>query len=210
MKIMLFGASGRTGQQVLLQALALGHDVTAVVRQPGNFRLAYNRLTVTTGDALRPESFASALVGQDVVISVLGVTGLHNSLRPMTFHANTAHGIIAWMKKHRVARFIGVTSVGVLDDPTTPLWYRAVVKPLLRHKYADMRRMEQLVCGSGLDWTLVRPVRLIDGSLTQHYRIGADGTVAHGTAISRADAADFLVRRAIENSYVNRAVALSY
>ena len=53
-------------------------------------------------------------------------------------------------------------------------------------------------------------MRLVNGSLSQHYRIGADGTVAHGTAISRADAADFLVRRAIEGSYVNRAVALSY
>ena len=103
-----------------------------------------------------------------------------------------------------------MTSVGVCKDPTTPIWYRTIVRPLLRHKYRDMAAMEQVIRASGLDWTIVRPVQLANGALTQHYRIGADGKIPDGTAISRADVADFIVRRCSDPAFQQHAVALSY
>lgn len=210
MKILVFGASGRTGEQLILQALAVGHEVTAVVRKPDRFTVHYDRLRVVAGDALDPASFSGELNGQDVVVSALGVSGFVNSLRPMTFHVDTARAITGEMQKRGVNRIVAMTSVGVLKDPTTPIWYRATVRPLLRHKYADMANMENVIRASGAEWTIVRPVQLTNGPLTQGYRIGEDGNLPNGGAISRADVADFIVRRSDDPAYRNRPIALSY
>lgn len=210
MKLAIFGASGRTGQLLLLQALARGHDVTAIVRDPAAFEVRYDRLTIVAGDALKPESFDDALIGQDAVISVLGVTGFFNSLQPMTFYEESARAIMRQMATHDIRRLILVSSVGVLHDPTTPLWYRTIVQPLLRHKYADMKRMEKAAADSDLDWTIVRPGQLVDGALTQTYRIGRDGHLPNVTGVARIDLADFLAGQAEDRSLTRRAVAISY
>lgn len=210
MRLVIFGASGRTGQELLLQALARGHEVTAVVRSPDKFRLRYDRLNVVARDALHGESFAGALDGQDAVLSILGVSGFIHSLRPMTFYEKSARTIVEQMRAHDVRDLVLVSSVGVTHDRTQPLWYRTTVKRMLRHKYADMRRMEAIVAASGLDWTVVRASRLADGPLTQHYRIGEDGTLPHIGAISRADLGNFVAAEAKERAHIGRAVAISY
>ena len=86
MKVVVFGGAGRTGKHVIVQLLARGHEVTAVVRRPGDFALSYERLHVIAGDALKPQTFEAALQGQDSVLSALGVTGFVHSLQPMTFY----------------------------------------------------------------------------------------------------------------------------
>ena len=143
------------------------------------------------------------------MLPALGVTGFLNSLRP-TFYRNSAGAIIDRMKAAGVRRLELVSSVGVIEDPSTPIWYRAIVKPLLRHKYADMRAMEALVARSGLDWTVVRAARLVDGPLTQHYRIGQEGHLPDIGTISRSDLAAFVAREADDAAYIDRAVAISY
>lgn len=210
MKIAVFGGSGRTGLELLMQVLARGHEVTAVVRNPERFKLSYDRLKVVAGDALKPNSFDAALEGQDAVLSTLGVTGFLNSLQPMTFYRESATAIVDRMRAHDVHRLVVVSSVGVLHDPSTPIWYRAIVKPLLRHKYADMKAMETVVAASGLDWTVVRAGQLAGGPLTQHYRVGRNGNLADVTKISRADLADFLAKQAEDRALLERAVAISY
>lgn len=210
MKVVVFGGSGRTGKELVLQLLARGHEVTAVVRRHSHFGLQYERLQAVEGDALNPDSFATVLDGQDAVLSMLGVTGFLNSLRPMTFYRDSARMIIECMRARDVRRLVLVSSVGVLADPSTPIWYRTIVKPLLRHKYEDMSQMENAVAASGLDWTIARPAQLIDGPLTQHYRVGREGNLPHITKISRSDLADFVARQADDRALVGRAVAISY
>ena len=184
--------------------------MTAIVRDPSKFELRYDRLTIVAGDALKPKSFGDALSAQAVVISVLGVTGFFNSLRPMTFYEDSARAIIAQMVAHGISRFVLVSSVGVLHDPTTPLWYRTIVQPLLRHKYEDMKRMEKAVADSDLEWTVVRPGQLVDGPLTQDYRIGREGHLPNVTKVTRSDLADFLAIQAEDCSLAKRTVAISY
>lgn len=210
MKVVVFGGSGRTGIELIVQLLARGHEVTAVVRRPDRFALRYDRLRAATGDALEPDSFGTALEGQEAVLSTLGVTGFLNSLRPMTFYRDSADAIVDRMKAAGVRRLVLVSSVGVLDDPSAPIWYRTIVKPLLRHKYADMRAMEALVARSGLDWTVVRAAQLVERPLTQHYRIGQDGSLPDIGKISCSDLADFIARQAEDTSNIDRAVAISY
>ena len=206
----LFGATGRTGRELLLQLLARDHEVTAVVRDPARFDLRYDRLTVCRGDALDPNSFGDTLAGQDAVVSSLGVTGFVNSLRPMTFYESSIAGIVERMRANQVRRLVLVSSVGVTHEPTAPLWYRGLVHPLLRHKYADMKRMEAVAAASGLDWTVVRAGRLTDGPLTQRYRLGEAGTLPHIGALSYPDLASFVAEQATDRSFVGRAVAISY
>jgi len=210
MRVAIFGASGRTGQELLLQALARSHEVTAVVRSPDAFEIRYDRLKVVAGDALEGGSFARALDGQDAVLSSLGVTGFVHSLQPMTFYERSARAIIKQMRACDVRRLVLISSVGVVHDRTAPLWYRTIVQPMLRHKYDDMKRMEAAVAASGLEWTVVRAARLVDASLTQRYRIGEDGGLPNIGAISRADLGSFVAEEAEDRAFVGRAVAISY
>jgi biliverdin reductase / flavin reductase len=210
MKVAVFGGSGRTGIELIVQLLARGHDVTAVLRHPESFGLRYPRLRAVKGDALEPETFGAALDGQHAVLSSLGVTGFLNSLRPMTFYRDSARAIIDRMQEAGVRRLVLVSSVGVLDHPSAPIWYRAIVKPLLRHKYADMRAMEALLAGSELDWTVVRAAQLVDGPLTQRYRVGQGGSLPDIGKISRSDLADFVAKEAGDEACIDRAVAISY
>ncbi len=210
MKIVVFGASGGTGIEVVKQALAADHEVTAIVRKPESFKFEAPNLRVVAGDALELQSFAPTLAGQDAVISAVGVSSLIESLKPMTFHRDTVANIVAGMKASHVQRLLCITSVGVHDNAKAPLYYKAIVHPLLSHKYEDMQHMENIVRESGLDWTIVRPASLNHGEWTGQYTMAVDTDLEKTGAISRADIADFLVKALTNTEYVRHAVAISY
>ena len=150
------------------------------MRDAARLHFSYPNLKVIEADAFRPETYAFALRGQDAVISALGVSGFRNSLKPMTFHVDTARLILGAMSEAGVGRYLGMSSVGVLKEPDTPFWYRLLVKPLLRHKYADMRMIKELVREAPLAWMLVRPVQLVDGAFTGSYRVNLSGELPRG------------------------------
>ncbi len=206
MRLAIFGATGGTGRELMLQALDKGHEVTAIVRRPAAITLTHARLRVTTGDVLKPDSFASALQQQDAVLSTIGVTGL----KPMTFHRQSARNIVEQMGKAGVQRLVCVTSVGVLDKPVGPLFYIWLIKPLLKNIYDDMRHMEQVVQESPLAWTIVRPSRLFDGKRTGQYRVGSSGELDHANKISRADLAACLLDQLETQANWQKAIAVAY
>lgn len=210
MKIVVFGATGGTGIEIIKQALDQGHEVTAVARNPGAMKENHARLRVVSGDATRPSSLAEALQNQDAVLSAIGISSFRESLKPMTFHRDTARNIIDQMKLANVKRLICVTSVGVIETPTAPLFYRLIVKPLLRNKYEDMRQMETTVRESNLQWTIVRPVRLINGDRTAKYHVAASGGLENIDTISRADIADFMLKQLETEEHLHKAVAIGY
>ena len=206
MRIVIFGATGGTGHELVQQALDQGHEVTAVVRRPAAITLTHARLRVTTGDVLKPDSFAPALQYQDAVLSVVGV----NSFKPMTFYRQSARNLVEQMDKAGVQRLICLTSVGVVDKPVGPLFYIWLIKPLLKHIYEDMRQMEQTIRESRLAWTIVRPSRLFDGKRTGQYRVGSSGELAHANKISRADLADCILGQLNTQANRQKAIAVAY
>ncbi|WP_080054377.1 NAD(P)-dependent oxidoreductase [Spirosoma aerolatum] len=210
MKVVIFGATGQTGRELLQQALNRGHYVTAIVRDPAAIVLTHQRLHVTVGDALKPDSFAPALEQQDAVLSAIGISSFWASLKPMTFHRQSAQNIVAQMNRAGVKRLVCLTSVGVLDKPVGPLFYRWLVKPLLRHKYEDMRQMEQIVRKSTLEWTIVRPFRLVSGERTGHVRVGVSGTLDNAGSISRADLAEFMLGQLESEANWQQTIAVAY
>ena len=210
MKIAVFGASGGTGSEFVQQARNDGHDITAIVRNPESFTLKHLRLRIVTGDALRPQSFAEALKGQDAVVSTLGISSFLRSLRPMTFHEKTIRNIMQQMKALSVGRLLCVTSTGVIHNATAPLFYNLLIQPLLHNKYRDMRQMENWVQASTLDWTIVRPFRLTNAPRTGHYRVAADGRLDDAGTIARSDVADLILKSLTDRKHVDETVAIAY
>lgn len=206
MRLAILGATGGTGRQLVQQALAKGHQVTAIVRHPEALSLTHDRLRVIRGDVMQPDTLACALHRQDAVLSVIG----KSSFRSMTFYRKSARYLVEQMDKAGVGQLICLTSVGVLDKPVGPWWYLWFIKPLLVHIYDDMRHMEQIIRASNLAWTIVRPSRLFDGEHTGHYRVGSSGELAQANSISRADVADCMLSQLDNKAHWQQAIAVAY
>jgi len=179
-KIVVFGANGGTGRLIVEQALHAGHDVTAAVRRPtGPGEIA--------ADVRDAGSVAAAVTGQDVVISAIGAPGR----KSLNLYSDAARAFVAAMDH---GRLIVITSAGVRgDDPNFSLWYRVLAHTLVKELYADMRQAEEIIRESALDWTFVRPTRLVDKPATDTIRAENNQTPAGGWQVSRADVARFIV-----------------
>ena len=161
MRITIFGANGPTGRLLTGQALAAGHRVAAVTRQPDLFPLHHDRLEVVGADVLDPVAVDAAVAARDAVLSALGVPA---GKAPIDTYSRGVANIVAAMARHRVRRLAVVSSSGVDPHPYSDggfLFNRVllpyVTRVLGKTLYDDMRRMETLVRASDLDWTIVRP-----------------------------------------------------
>lgn len=194
MRLFVFGASGGTGTHVVTQALDAGHRVTALARVPESFPPRAG-LTVLRGDVLEPTGWHKSLAAHDAVLSCLGSA----TRRRTTVYSQGMAGIVTAMRDNDVRRLLCVTSASLALSPTASLSHRllvgCVVRPLYRHTYADMTRMERIVAASGLDWTIIRPPRLTDGALTGAYRAAVNQHLPRVRSLARADLAHFMLSR---------------
>ncbi|MER7176348.1 NAD(P)-dependent oxidoreductase [Streptomyces mesophilus] len=200
MKLVVFGANGPTGRRTTAQALADGHEVTAVTRRPDDFPLDDPRLRIVGADVRDPLAVEAVVAGQHAVISSLGVP--YGRSRVSLYSEGSTH-ITQAMAKHGVRRLVCVTSTVLFDTeaPGEGFLFRKVVEPLIartmgRTVYDDMRRMEAVIRDSGLDWTVVRPGGLFDADAVTDYQVAA--TRLPGRFTSRSDLAHSLVRRAVD------------
>lgn len=209
-RITVFGANGPTGRLLTGQALSAGHQVTAVTRQPASFPLTHDQLGVVGGDVLDPEAVDAVVAGRDAVLSTLGVPPARG---PITTYSQGAGTIVAAMERHRVRRLAVVSSSGVDPHPYSDagFLFNRVLLPYLtrvlgRTLYDDMRRMEDLVAASDLDWTVVRPSGLF------HLPAVTDYTVTEGHAdgrfTARVDLAACLLALAEGNGHLRTAVSV--
>jgi len=207
-RILVLGASGRTGRLVVEQALGHGHQVVALVRDRARLQLANDRLTVIEGDATLSADVARAVEGCDAVISVLGSGGV----RPVHVYSDGVANAIHAMAARGIDRLVVVSSQSV-GARTEELSLRARAMralPGMREVYQDMERMEGDVMLSDLEWTIVRPAALTDGEQTGHYRVVEGAVVPGGAKISRSDLAALLLKCAESERYTRRAVAVAY
>ena len=209
MNILLFGATGPTGQQIVKQALGQGHRVTAFVRRPEALARTDGDLQIVSGDVTQDRSnVAEAMVGQELVISALGRGTSFRSDQLMS----RSMGVIApVMAQAGVRRMILMSSFGVGESRRdAPLILGIMFRVLLRDVFADKKSAEEELRGSGLDWTIVHPVLLTNGPLTGRYR-AAERLDLHGMPkISRADVAHFILAEAENRAYVRKVAVISY
>lgn len=158
-KILVFGATGGTGRQLVDQALELGYDVTAFVRDTLRLERNHAHLHVVHGDMLDAESVDSALAhGFDAVISALGT--YHR--KPNTDLSEGTSKIVSAMQRHGVRRLLVVSSLGSGDSAGQGnFWARLVQRLFIKEVLADKTRQESVVQNSNLEWTIVRPPQLL-------------------------------------------------
>ncbi|MDT0166425.1 NAD(P)H-binding protein [Actinotalea sp. AC32] len=202
MRIALLGATGRTGAHVLDRALDAGHEVTALVRDPA--RLARrDGVEVVVGDARDRDALARLVAGADVVVSALGPVA-----KDPTLHQETARTLVEVMTAAGVRRFVGISGAGV-DVPGDRKSRRdrlisALIQRVGGAVVADKPAELAVWVSSGLDWTLVRPPRLVDGPATGRVEHDAHRSPRR-TRITRADLARFLVDQVTDSRYLGAA-----
>jgi putative NADH-flavin reductase len=207
-KLLVVGASGRTGRLVVEQALGHGHEVTAFVRDPARLAISRERLSVVVGDATAPVTFAPALEGQDAVISVLGAG---RGSAP-TVLADGAANLARAMTARGVARLVIVSAAGVGGHAgELPLIARAFsLLPAMRAVREAQEAMEGEVMLSSLDWTIVRAATLTNKERTGHYRVVEGPIVPGGKRIARGDLAAFVLKVAETGRYPRKIVSVAY
>ncbi|MER7015244.1 SDR family oxidoreductase [Saccharopolyspora sp. NPDC000359] len=200
MRITIFGATGRTGKHLLDQALAAGHEVTAVVRDPAKVTAEHPALSVVRADVMDPAAVEPQVTGRDAVLSALGST---STKHPTTVQTGSTTSILAAMGWAGVRRFLVVSNSGMVtagDDVLTRFLVKPVLRRIFRHPWTDMAHMEDVVRASGSDWTIIRPPMLTEGPRTGRYRTAVDRNVRGGRRLSRADLADCLLRNLDDSS----------
>lgn len=210
MRILIIGATGGTGRQLVQQALELGHDVTALARDPSKLGIAHTNLRVIKGDVLDYASLESAVRGQSVVLCALG----HKSwFYPTRILSQGTRNILRAMKTCNVPRLVCETSLGIGNSVgRLGLPYTFFVVPLILPFYFwDKVRQEEAIAASDVDWVIVRPGLLKNSAARGSYRRGQNlGNFIWPVRISRADVADFMLQQLTEDTYLGTAVAVCW
>jgi putative NADH-flavin reductase len=221
-KLTIFAATGGIGRQLLEQAIAAGHDLTAVARDPSSLSALRVRLVAADLATTDPAALEPAVGGADAVLSGLGP------------RAKAEVGV-AWrgtqvitqaMRTAGTQRIVVVSAapVGTVPSPGRPepprydpgdgFLMRHLAYPILKaslpETYADLARMEDVLRESRLDWTVVRPVRLTSRPPTRRYRIAYGQNVRHGLFISRADVAHYMLSVVSQPGTIRQTVGIAY
>ncbi|GCE23356.1 NAD(P)-dependent oxidoreductase [Dictyobacter kobayashii] len=206
MKLVIFGASGRTGRALVEQALEAGHDVTAAVRNPANFPIQHERLQVVKADILDPASVEAAVQGKNAVLSTVGPRKrtLFGAYKPEGLYSQGIKNILQAMQKNGIRRLVCVTAAAADDNYTPPGLYGSVIIPLFMRKLlADMKLMQREISKTNLDWIVVRPARLSDYPRTDEYRISLRPT-PKDLATRRTDLAAFMLKELTDTQYLRK------
>jgi uncharacterized protein YbjT (DUF2867 family) len=203
MKVLVLGANGKTGGYVVDRALAAGHHVTVLVRDPAKFNKPGVR--VLTGDATKANDVLSAILGQQAVIDSIGGTTPYKST---TLETTAVRNVIDAMKAEHATRLIVVSMMGIGESRAqAPFWYKYLLMPtFLRGSTQDKINMEHAVETSGLQYVIARPPILEDTPATGSIRILGPGEIGH--SITRADLAAFLVDQIDSPANIGKAVTI--
>jgi len=209
MRVVIFGATGKTGHHLVAQALSAGHEVRAFVRETSRLPVRHERLQIVEGDVLDATWVEQAISNTDAVLSALG----HTKTSTNDVQTVGMENIVGAMKKNGVSRLVSLTGAGVRDEKDRPKLVDRVFGLLLKLLQPvvleDAERHAEVIKASGLDWVIVRAPRLTDGPRTGEYRVGYVGEDS-GIKISRADVADFMLRQLSDDEHLRRQPMISF
>ncbi len=213
MKVLILGATGKTGSLVVDHALEKGHEVTVLVHDPAKFaehrdpadRGIDRRVAVFKGDATNPTDVRAAIAGQQAVIDTIGGTTPYKEVHT---EAEAAKVILAEMQAAGAKRLIVISALGVGESAEqAPFWYRYLLMPtFLRGSTKDKADMESEVNASNIDFVIARPPMLSDDAPTGSVRVIETHETGH--KITRTDLAEFLVDQLTTDQYLGQAVTV--
>jgi len=200
MKLFVIGATGRTGREIVEQALARGHHVTAFVRSPEGIGLSNERLTILKGNAMDENQLFEAMQNHDTVLSTLGPRKV---FKPGSILRDSALATTRAMNRSGLKRLLILSAAA--HFPGIP---NRITSFILRNHMRDSLAMEEIVKGSGLDWTIARPPRLTEGEyLTYRSREGAAPSL--GFTLARRAVAAFMLDAIEQQNHFHKIVGIA-
>ena len=205
-KITIFGATGRTGRTVISLALTQGMTVTAYARKAEDLKQWADRIRIITGALDEADGIGRAIEGADAVVIAFGP----RKGGPQVFCANATQLIITAMKERKVRRLVCITGALVGEQyPTRGLFYRAMRKLLVRkvpHLMLDRDGQETIVMNSGLDWTVFKPPRLMNGAERPGTQLGPDLVIGPAARTTVGSLATAILGELLASQFVKKAV----
>jgi putative NADH-flavin reductase len=206
MKLVVLGATGSTGLEIVRQAIQHGHAVTALVRSPDRLQEFATGIAVRRGDPLNSTDLEHAIQGHDVVLSAFGPR-VPISKPDADLLQRFAVALTSAMPRAGVRRAVVESVAFLFRDSIVPPTY-LLGRLFFSTIVADASAMERVFEKSGLDWTMVRPPQLTDKPYTGRYRVGVGRLPVFGFKISRADVADFMIKAAEDPSSIHKIVGV--
>jgi len=200
MKLFVIGATGRTGEEIVQQALARGHHVTAFVRSPETVTLRHERLNVLKGNVTDESQLSEAMQNHDAVVSALGPREV---FKPSSLLHDSALATIRAMQSSGVRRLVGLSAAA--HFPGVP---NRIVSFILRNHMRDSLAMEKVVQDSGLDWTIARPPRLTQKQYAT-YRSREGAAPKKGFSLSRKAVAAFMLDAIEQKKHFQKIVGIA-
>lgn len=200
MKLLIVGATGKIGSEIVKQALERGFEVTVLVRSPHKLKIEDDRLTVVTGSPLDEEILKKAVTGSDAVLSALG----HLDLKESHIVTEAAQALIRAMNARHVKRFMILSSTLVSPGGS---FLTKIPRYLTRHALNDSAQMEKVVEPTHLAWTIVRLVRL-NNKLAAPYRVFENEPPSVSPSISRKSVAACMLDLVSDQSYFQKTISI--
>ena len=203
MKLVVLGATGGTGMEIVRQAVERGHLVTALVRSPNRLKVFRNRITVVQGDLLNSGDLAQVIAGHDAVLSAFGPR-VPISKADTNLLERFAQALTQAMRSAGVRRAV-IESVAFLfkNSIMPPAYFLG--RLFFPDVVSDTSAMERIFRETELEWTMLRPPQLTDAAYTGKYRVLEGRLPRFGFKIPRANVADYMIR-AVENRFAIRKV----
>lgn len=209
-RVLIVGATGGTGRQLVAQALERGYDVTALVRDPARLDVSHPRLRIVKGDVRDVASCAEAVRGSEAVLCALGHRRYGSLARTLSLGTSN---VLEAMRREGSRRFVCETSLGIGDSVLRlgPLYTLFVIPVVLPLYFWDKARQERVIAACPIEWVIVRPGILNDAAKRGGLRHGSDVGSAWGvTRIARADVAAFMLDQLESDAYLGRAPGVSW
>jgi putative NADH-flavin reductase len=212
MKVLIFGASGYSGKEILKQALAQQHEVTVLTRSKSSITLNNPNLTVVEGNVLDAKTVNAVLQGQDAVIQCLGIGGKGDG-KPTTFISDATKIIVAEMEKKQVKRLIAMSNVGAGNSRAFQPWFfNKIILPYflnwLKVIIDDKNVMEPTIANSTLDWTIVRCPNITEKAAKNKVTATLDGKNLK-LSITNVDTANFILQQLTDKIFSKQAPSIS-
>jgi putative NADH-flavin reductase len=208
MNITIIGASAGIGLEAVKRGLSRKHSITTLSRS--KIEIEENKsLKMILGNAISRTDILNSIENADAIIVTLG-TG--KNMKTTTLFSDFAKLIVEIQSENKLeVPFIFVTGFGAGESRNYVSWFvKMFLKYFLKDIYADKTKMEEIITNSDLNWTVVRPGRLLDKELTEKYRI--ENKLFKGInigGINRADVADFLIKQAEKQTEIKKYIAIS-
>lgn len=212
MKIIIFGATGFSGQAILEEAVKQGHEVTILVRDASKIQNKLNNVKIVEGNVLEPAVVASVLQHQEAVIQCLGVGGKGDG-KPTTFISDATKVIVNEMQKQNIKRLIAMSNVGAGNSITFQPWFfTKFILPYfmkwLKVIIEDKNRMEPIIMNTNLNWTIVRCPNIVDKPSKGNCNATLDGKGLKQT-ITLPDLSRFMVDQLKQTTFIKQAPCIS-